>query len=822
MSLGHDRRTTIPMVALLVLLMMVSTMPLPGSAQDDGPELIWGADLRLSESTEISDDPTVAISSEGGMVVAWRERLFGRFSVFFAVLDENGAIMGERQQLGEDLAASMDPAVAVDSSGDLHFVWTALEDQELWYAKASPDGTIELGPKQLTDSDGDSAEVSLWLDNRDHLHLVWFDGRDGTTWLYYMQLDGEGVKVVDDLALVQSLTEEESAIAMDSRGDLHIAWNAISSPGQIQWNTEVHYTKISNTGDVLVRDRLIATSRGYIGYPDMALDLSDNVHMVWPEGVGPRELVMYAQLDSSGRTITDPIEVGSQDDQPARDVTLAVDGNDRLHVVWSQGQIRAGDLVYVTLAPGGERVGDPYQLTSSIADSREPVIGLSHRGEPRVVWSDLRSGNAEVYLKVANLPVEGVDLAVYSKDIAFEPPTVTADEQVEIHVLVHNHGDMASPRFKMLVQFDFGLAGDVDMPAIEPGETFFYKGHVTMEVGEHFVAVTVDPHNAIAETVEHNNEAMRTVRAYPPGTLKADAGPDIGSVVDSTTYLDATGTVYMGAGVLSYEWDFDDGSPAGHGLYVEHIFPVAGEFQVSLRVSDGTVEDTDTCLVSVRERDDPPRAIIDPTGNIRADRLSPVILSAEGSTDDNGIENVTWDLGDGSTANNTVVSHSYIEPGLYMVTLTVTDARGQFDINRTTVEVVNLAPEIVDIDVPKKAGVGDNVTFSVTASDPDGQVAEIGWDFDATNGITFEAMGTTVTFEFKEDGTYNVTCIVRDDDGGQRVVHFDVDVEDGQGLVPGFQMSLVFLALLGAIIISRVLARPSGVKDLYQSGYKRE
>jgi hypothetical protein len=806
----------------MVLLMAVSTMPLPGSAQDGVPELIWGSDLRLSESTEISDDPTVAISPEGGMVVAWRERLLGRYNVFFVVLDENGAVVGERQQLGQDLEASMDPAVAVDSGGDLHFVWTAMEEQELWYAKASPEGTIELGPVQLTDANGDSAEVSIWLDNRDHLHLVWFDGREGTTWLYYMQLDQDGVKVVDDLALVQSLTEEESAIAMDSRGDLHIAWNAISAPRQIQWNTEVHYTKISNTGEVLVRDRLVATSRGNIGFPDMALDLSDNVHLVWPEGVGPRERVMYAQLDSSGRTITDPVEVGSPDDQPTRDVTLAVDGNDNLHIVWSQGQTRANDLVYITLAPGGERVGDPYQLTSSIADSREPVIGLSQRGEPRVVWSDMRSGNAEVYLKVANLPIEGVDLAVYSKDIAFDPPTVTADEEVEVQVLVHNHGDVASPRFKMTVQFDFGLAGDVDMPVIGPGETYLYTGHVTMEEGEHFVAVTVDPYNAVPETVENNNEAMRTMRAYPPGTLNADAGPDIGSVVGAITYLDATGTVYMGAGMLSYEWDFDDGTPTGQGLYVEHIFTEAGQFQVSLRVSDGWIEDTDTCLVSVRERDDPPHAAIDPEGIIKADRLGPVVLSAQGSTDDNGIENVTWDLGDGSTADTMVVSHSYSEPGLYVVTLTVTDARGQFDINKTTVEVVNLAPEIVDIDVPKEARVGDSVAFFVDAIDPDGQVMEIGWDFDATDGITFEATGSKVTFKFKEAGTYNVTCIIRDDDGGQRVVHFDVELDDGSNLLPGFQMSMVILALLGATIMSRTLARPSGVKDLYQSGYKRE
>ncbi len=811
--------SAVSLSALIALLFVASALPVSTMAQGEAPELVWGIDLRLSDSTEISDDPTVALAPDGGLVVAWRERLLGQYTVFFAVLDGSGAIVKERQQLGEDLAASMDPAVAVDSSGDIIFVWTALEDQELWYAKASPSGNIEAGPTKLTDAEGDSAEVSVWLDNRDHLHLVWFDGRDGTTWLYYMQVDRSGNKVVEDTPLVQALTEQESAIAMDSRGDLHIAWNGIAPASQMQWNTELHYTKISTDGEVLVRDRLVATSRGSLGFPDMALDLSDDVHLVWPEGVGPRERVMYAQLDRSGRTMTDPMVVSGDMGQAARDVSIAADGNDRLHLVWSQGISGANDLHYATLEPGGERVGDPVRITESLADSREPAIGLSPRGEPRVVWSDLRSGNAEVYLKVATLPNEGIDMAVYARDISFEPPTVIAGEKAEIHVIVHNHGDQDAGRTDMTITFDFGLLGLVDLPPIAAGETYHYIGHVTMEEGEHWVRIEIDAYN---DMVEHNNKASRSVRAYPPGTLEADAGPDIQSVVDRTTYLDATGTVYIGQGVLSYEWDLGDGSETGHGLYIEHVFLSAGTFTVTLRVSDGQLEDTDTCHVRVLERDDPPSAAIAPSTHIVADRLEPVGLSAEGSTDDNGIENYYWDLGDGSTAETMVVSHQYTTLGSFVVTLTVTDAMGQFDINKTTVEVVNLAPVIEEVTGPERVEVGEEVVLSCIASDTDGVVASYGWDFDAKDGMAFEETGFQAWHRYEKAGTYNITCIVRDDDGGQTVHNLEIEVvEPETGLVPGLHVPIVLITIVVVAALSLAVPRWFDDKDKYQTGNKQ-
>jgi PKD repeat protein len=811
------------MITTMGLLFAMAVMAPVVAAQGEPPPLEWSEDVLLSESTEISDDPNVALTPDGGMVIVWRERLVGRYSVFFALLNEEGHMIGERQQLGENLSASMDPAIAVDSRGRLHFVWTALEDQELWYARAAPNGRIENGPLRLTEAAGDSAEASVWMDRRDHLHIVWFDGRGGLAWLYYMQLDQDGDKVIEDTELVQTISEQESAIAMDSAGDLHIAWNSIAPPSQLQWNGELHYTKISSQGDVLVRDRLVATARGSIGFPDIAIDLRDHVHLVWPEGTGPREQINYAELDSSGRTHTGPIEISSTGMQAARDVAIAVDGNDRLHTVWAEGLTGAADLVYAMMARGGEVVEGPTMLTDAIGDSRDPEMGLSPRGEPRVVWSDRRSGNPEIYLKVATRPNEGVDLAVSSRDITFDPPTPVANEAAELRVEVHNHGDSRSPESMLQVLVDTSLLGQVNVKALDPGESVLLHTDVTFDEGEHSISVMVDPFNEIDETIESNNGASIAIRVYPAGTLEADAGPDLATTAGTVTYLDATDTVYLGTGVLSYEWDFGDGTDVGYGLYVEHVYQEEGTYQVTLRVSDGTIEDTDTARVEVAPRNDPPVAVIDQVGPLTADRINPLALSASGSTDDVGIDEFSWDMGDGTVITGVTVSHTYGSLGIYVIELTVTDGGGLIDVNKTTVDVNNLLPEVTLLEAPNSTKVGKGETFAVEVEDPDGTISEVGWDFDASDGISFQVRAEAVDWTFKKPGTYNVTCIVRDDDGGQTAFHISVDVKEdsGSSSIPFLGSGWTILILVTYTLLAIALKTRAQPQKAYQSRFYR-
>ena len=64
---------------MLVMLSLVAGLPVGPALGSDVIELEWGPDIRLSESTETSDDPTIALMPDGGMVTAWRERLAARY-----------------------------------------------------------------------------------------------------------------------------------------------------------------------------------------------------------------------------------------------------------------------------------------------------------------------------------------------------------------------------------------------------------------------------------------------------------------------------------------------------------------------------------------------------------------------------------------------------------------------------------------------------------------------------------------------------------------------------------------------------------------------
>ena len=69
------------------------------------------------------------------------------------------------------------------------------------------------------------------------------------------------------------------------------------------------------------------------------------------------------------------------------------------------------------------------------------------------------------------------------------------------------------------------------------------------------------------------------------------------------------------------------------------------------------------------------------------DEDTSLTLDGSGSTDNVGITSYTWTFGDGQTAIGQTVTHAYADPGIYTVTLTVTDAAGNTDTDTVTVTV---------------------------------------------------------------------------------------------------------------------------------------
>jgi parallel beta-helix repeat protein len=93
-----------------------------------------------------------------------------------------------------------------------------------------------------------------------------------------------------------------------------------------------------------------------------------------------------------------------------------------------------------------------------------------------------------------------------------------------------------------------------------------------------------------------------TVILQPVGTSNAaptaEAGPDDTALVGETVPFDGTNSSDPDGDPLTYSWNFGDGTTAT-GAMVNHTYSASGTYIVTLTVSDGALNDTDTASVLV-------------------------------------------------------------------------------------------------------------------------------------------------------------------------------------------------------------------------------
>lgn len=176
---------------------------------------------------------------------------------------------------------------------------------------------------------------------------------------------------------------------------------------------------------------------------------------------------------------------------------------------------------------------------------------------------------------------------------------------------------------------------------------------------------------------------------HPPAAVIS--GPTNGLVGETLSFSGVNSADRDGR-IVRYVWDFGDGT-AGSGVEVSHVYNAAGNYQVTLTVTDdGDLSGSATQTVQISELAPnlPPTAVTSgPASGLVEEMLS---FSGSGSSDSDGnIVSYAWDFGDGTTGSGITVTHSYSAIGSYTVTLTVTD-NGGLASQATHVVQINPSP----------------------------------------------------------------------------------------------------------------------------------
>lgn len=211
--------------------------------------------------------------------------------------------------------------------------------------------------------------------------------------------------------------------------------------------------------------------------------------------------------------------------------------------------------------------------------------------------------------------------------------------------------------------------------------------------------LTRGDHSVVIEYVHFSGDAQLAAswqfQANQPPTAII-TGPTQGMIGQPLTFDGRSSSVATGHKIVRYEWRFGDGTGDTQAQSAK-TYSTAGTFDITLVVTDdagltGVAVQQVTILAPTATPTTvaPPVAII--SGPSQTLAGAAVTFDGSSSTPVGGLNSYRWDFGDGGAANIPTASHVFAQPGLYVITLTVSNAGGQTSQARTTVQVTANTP----------------------------------------------------------------------------------------------------------------------------------
>ena len=197
-------------------------------------------------------------------------------------------------------------------------------------------------------------------------------------------------------------------------------------------------------------------------------------------------------------------------------------------------------------------------------------------------------------------------------------------------------------------------------------------------------------------------------------------------------------------------------------------FPIPGTLSITVAVTDGN-GGTDMQTFDLVVSEVPNRAPAANAGGPYAALVGQKInCDGTGSADPDGDTlSFEWDFGDGTAGTGEVPVHTYVEPGNYIVMLTVTDPEGAFSTAQTeaTIEDINHPPALLPLeDITVKES--QPLSFQVTGTDPDNDPMTFTHS-PLPEGAVFNAGDQTFAWTptYDQAGAYPITFTVTDPEG---------------------------------------------------------
>lgn len=328
--------------------------------------ILWSPPMRLSEETNGTPHPTVTVDPWGRIHVLWAYGPEGSGTpnlIYHTYSD------GWAWSTPNDVIASHDagisytfPYATCDASGRIHLVWAGSDG--LYYSSApalNADYARSWQQPELLVRANSVSNSRIVVDQKGILHIVYNQRLPGMN-VMYLSSENHGLSwslplAISEIAFSDPQSPDEVQIAIDSQDWLHVVWAESYPP---EWvGRHVYYARSTNSGITWTRPEDlsdVSSTEDWDTGINIAIDGQDRLYVVWVCGSGsPGRCTRNSQDEGESwsgidRLFGDLIGVSGWD-------TMAVDSHGTVYWI---GMLRYPKAIYLSALNYG-RWHDPPQ-----------------------------------------------------------------------------------------------------------------------------------------------------------------------------------------------------------------------------------------------------------------------------------------------------------------------------------------------------------------------------------------------------------------------------------------------------------------------------
>ncbi len=392
-------------LSLVAIVFLARSLLASGAAAQSPPESPeWEPDRRLTRAraasqTSINFARSLAADEAGRVHLVWRAEQDGSSEIYYKRSLDGGVSWGPAIRLTRAPGRSENPSIAV--SGDtVAVVWWDERTgvHQIWHKRSDDGGISWQADAQVTHSPGGGAHCSLAVSGTTW-HVVYVDGRDGSTEVYYVRSRDAGTSWQAPVRLSALPNNSYTPTVAVWRSSVYVAWTDTRHFGRVDSLEEEYFRRSTDGGATFEPEQRLTSDPA--GHPanSWAPSLSAREHDVFIAWFDDRDgnFEIYARRSSdSGVSWSPAARLTASPGQSQRPVLSQRD--EQLFVVyWDDSE--SEDQVYLLQSNDlGESWSAPERLSSGGAASLLPGVAAAATGV-HVAWTDGRDQNPEVYYK---------------------------------------------------------------------------------------------------------------------------------------------------------------------------------------------------------------------------------------------------------------------------------------------------------------------------------------------------------------------------------------------------------------------------------------